>query len=205
MSDNKQALARYNKLFNNQKYQEVAQRLATDLRVERDSVRVADAMNCLTDTALFLCGHSHYADAWVKLATFCGQNAVSIATIDLIYSYLLIFQQASATDADDFVLTAKALLNAYKSVDSLRAAVSCANGVHGWRGRMAYDLLAASDYLMQAAVQLLINGNLSYIREKLQHGVKRITGALHEGMRHSDRPEMFDFSYKDFPNHQDRR
>jgi hypothetical protein len=69
---------------------------------------------------------------------------------------------------------------------------------------MAYDLLAASDYLVQAAVQLLIHGNLSYIREKLQHGTRRITGALHEGIRHSKRPNLFDFSNTHFPTEQDR-
>ena len=34
----------------------------------------------------------------------------------------------------------------------------------------AYDLLAASDFLVQAAVQLLMHGNLTYILEKLQLG-----------------------------------
>ncbi|QPC81699.1 hypothetical protein G4Y79_18690 [Phototrophicus methaneseepsis] len=77
-------------------------------------------------------------------------------------------------------------------MDVLHASVSCANGVHGWRGRMAYDLLAASDYLTQTAVQLLIHGNLSYIREKLHLGLRRIVGALHEGIRHSECPELFD-------------
>ena len=68
----------------------------------------------------------------------------SVATIDRIYTYLLTYQQPGDNTADDFQLTAK-------------AAVSCTNGVHGWRGRMAYQLFAASDYLVQAAVQLLIN------------------------------------------------
>lgn len=75
-------------------------------------------------------------------------------------------------------MTTKALLKAYETMDTLKAAVSCANGIHGWRGRMAYDLLAASDYLVQAAVQLLMHGDLSYVREKLQSGLQRITGAL---------------------------
>lgn len=200
-TDNCQALDRYNKLFNNQKYHAVAERLAADLRQDRESIRVSDAMNCLTDTALSLCKHSHYTDAWIKLATFCGQNAVSIPTIDLIHHYLLIYQQVSDTRADDFELTAKALLKANEGLDALRASVSCANGVHGWRGRMAYDLLAASDYLTQTAVQLLVHGNLSYIREKLQLGLKRIVGALHEGIRHSKRPEQFDCHDIEFPTH----
>jgi hypothetical protein len=136
--------------------------------------------------------HPHYELAWLKLATFCGQNAITIPTIDAIYTYLLLFQQVKDTRADDFEGTAKALLKAYETTDTLRAAVSCANGVHGWRGRMAYELLAAADYLTQAAIQLLMHGNLSYIREKLQSGLSRITGALHEGARHSERPELFD-------------
>lgn len=199
------ALKRYNSLFDNQQYSAIAERIAVDLRVPRDTVRVSDCMNAITDTALSLCQHSHYTDAWLRLATFCGQNAISIPTIDAIYNYLLIYQQMGDTRAEDFELTAKALLKSYEAMDMLKAAVSCANGVHGWRGRMAYDLLAASDYLVQAAVQLLIDGNLSYIREKIQSGLQRITGALYEGIRHSERPELFDFSTTRFPTTGDRR
>lgn len=198
------ALKRYNSLFDNRQYSGIAERIAADLRVPRDSVRAADCMNLVTDCALSLVNHPHYADAWIRLATFCGQNAISIPTIDAIYTYLLIYQQPSDNRAEDFALTAKALLKSYEALDSLKAAVSCANGVHGWRGRMAYDLLAASDFLVQAAVQLLIHGNLSYIREKLQHGIRRITGALHEGTRHSERPHLFDFSTTCFPARGDR-
>jgi hypothetical protein len=199
------ALNRYNRLFDNQRYTAIADRLAANLRTQRESVRVSDALNLITDTALMLVGHSHYADAWLRLATFCGQNGVSIATIDLIYRYLLIYQPPKDTCVEDFMFTAKALLKAYAASDTLKAVVSCANGVHGWRGRMAYDLLAASDYLVQAAIHLLIDGNLSYIREKLQHGLRRITGALYEGVRHSERPGLFDFSSIHFPTKQDRR
>lgn len=193
------ALKRYNRLFDNQQYSAIAERIAVDLRVPCDSVRVSDVMNEITNTALSLCNHNHYTDAWLKSATFCGQNAISIPTIDAIYNYLLIYQQMGDTRAEDFELTAKALLKSYEAMDTLKAAVSCANGVHGWRGRMAYDLLAASDYLVQAAIQLLIHGNLSYIREKLQSGLQRITGALHEGTGHSERPELFDLSTTRFP------
>lgn len=202
--DNTQALARYNSLFNNQQYQAIAGQLAIDLRLERDSMRVSDMMNEVTNVALSLVGHSHYADAWIKLATVCGQNSVSIVTVDMIYNYLLIYQQVTDTRAEDFQMTAKCLLKAYEATDALRSAVSCANAVHGWRGRMAYDLLATSDYLTQAAIQLLSDGNQSYIREKLQHGIRRITGALHEGIRHSKRPKLFDFSDTNFPADQDR-
>lgn len=197
--DNTQVLALYNSLFNNQQYQAIADQLAIDLRLQRDSMRVSDMMNEVTNVALSLVGHSHYTDAWIKLATLCGQNGISIVAIDLIYNYLLIYQQPADLRVGDFQMTAKCLLKAYESADTLRAAVSCANGVHGWRGRMAYDLLAASDYLIQAAIQLLSDGNLSYVREKLQNGIRRIIGALHEGLRHSKRPNLFNFSDTHFP------
>ena len=200
-----QALNRYNRLFNNGQYTAIAAMLAADLRTSRDSERTADAVNLVTDAALMLCAHPHYELAWLKLATFCGQNAVTIPTIDAIYTYLLIFQQVKDTRADDFEGTAKALLKSYETTDTLRAAVSCANGVHGWRGRMAYDLLATADYLTQAAVQLLMHGNLSYIREKLQSGLRRLTGALYEGIRESDTPAMFNFKTTYFPDEHDPR
>ncbi|MBZ0295321.1 MAG: hypothetical protein K8L99_22370 [Anaerolineae bacterium] len=200
-----QALNRYNSLFDNGQYTAIAMMFATDLRSDRESSRVADAMNRVTDTALALCQHPHYELAWLKLATFCGQNAVTIPTIDAIYTYLLIFQQVKDTRADDFEGTSKALLKSYESLDTLRAGVSCANGVHGWRGRMAYELLAAADYLTQAAVQLLMHGNLTYIREKLQSGLRRLTGALYEGIRESDTPAMFNFKATYFPDEHDRR
>jgi hypothetical protein len=200
-----QALNRYNRLFDNGHYTAIAVLFAADLRSDRESNRVADAMNLVTDTALSLCQHPHYELAWLKLATFCGQNTVTIPTIDAIYTYLLLFQQVKDTRADDFEGTAKALLKSYETADTLRAAVSCANGVHGWRGRMAYELLAAADYLTQAAVQLLMHGNLSYIREKLQSGLRRLTGALYEGIRESDIPAMFNFKATYFPDERDRR
>jgi hypothetical protein len=205
LHDNTQALARYNNLFNNQQYQAIAGQLAIDLRMERDSMRVSDMMNEVTNVALSLVGHSHYADAWIKLATVCGQNGIGIVAIDMIYNYLLIYQQPADMRVDDFQMTTKCLLKAYEVADTLRAAVSCANAVHGWRGRMAYDLLAASDYLVQAAIQLLSDGNLSYIREKLHLGLRRIVGALHEGIRHSERPELFDCHDIEFPTHQARK
>ncbi len=199
------ALKRYNSLFDNQQYSAIADCIAVDLRAPRDSVRVSDVMNEATNVALSLNGHSHYADAWLKLATLCGQNAVSIPTIDAIYTYLLIYQQPGDNRAEEFDLTAKAMLKSYEGMDALKAAVSCANGIHGWRGRMAYDLLVASDYLVQAAVQLLIHGNLSYLCEKLQSGLRRISGALYEGVRHSERPELFNLSTTYFPTTHDRR
>jgi hypothetical protein len=199
------ALNRYNRLFDNGQYTAIAPMLAVDLHTDRENSRVTDTMNMITDVALSLSGHPHYETAWLKLATFCGQNAVSIPTIDAIYAYLLIFQQVKDTRADDFEGTAKALLKSYECREALRTGISFANGVHSWRGRMAYDLLTATDYLVQAAVQLLIHGNPSYIREKLQSGLRRLTGALYEGIRGSNTPAMFDFKATCFPDEHDRR
>ena len=81
-----QALNRYNRLFDNGQYTAIAVMLAADLHADRDSSRVADAMNLITDLALSLNGHPHYDAAWLKLAAFCGQNAVTIPTIDAIYT-----------------------------------------------------------------------------------------------------------------------
>lgn len=198
-----QALNRYNRLFDNEKYTAIAAMLANDLGADRESSQVSDAMNLITDIALSLSGHPHYEMIWLKLATFCGQNSVTIPTIDAIYSYMLLFQQVKDTRADDFDGTAKALLKVYETTTTLRAAVSFANGVHGWRGRMAYELLAAADYFTQAAIQLLLHGNLSYIREKLQAGLGRITGALYEGVRYSQTPSIFDFKGAYFPDQAD--
>jgi hypothetical protein len=198
-----QALNRYNRLFDNEKYMGIAAMLAADLHAGRDSLQVVDALNLITDTALSLCQYPHYEQAWLKLATFCGQNAITIATIDAIYTYLLIYQQTADTRSDDFEATAKALLKAYESNDTLRTAISCANGVHGWRGRMAYELLAVSDYMIQAAIQLLVHGNLSYIREKLQSGLSHLTSALYEGVQHSDAPHLFNFKATVFPEKHD--
>lgn len=199
------ALNRYNRLFNNAHYTGIVERFAADLQGDRESVRLADAMNLVTDTALSLCQHPHYELAWLKLAIFCGQNTVTIPTIDAIYTYLLLFQQVKDTRVDDFEGTAKALLKAYETADTLRAAVSCANGVHGWRGRTAYELLTAADYLTQAAIQLLMHGNLHYTREKLQSGLRRLTSALYEGIRESGTPAIFNFKNTNFPDEEDHR
>lgn len=203
--ESQHALARYNSLYDNQHYTALAERLAVDLHASRDSVRTSDAMNLITSCALSLVNHPHYTTSWLDLAIFCGQHGVSIATIDAIYAYLLRYQAPDDRRTDDFELTAKALQQALAARPNLQAAISCASGVHDWRGRMAYDLLAAADLLAQAAVQVLMRGSAAYIREKLQAGLQRITGALHEGIRHSEHPEMFDFSETVFPASQDRR
>ena len=156
-------------------------------------------MCSVTDFALSLCNHSDYSDAWLKLAIICGQNALPIATIDMMVTYFQIFQQVGDTHVDDFQLTAKALLKTYQSDDMMKAAIAFTNGIHGWQGRMAYHLLCASDFFQQAAIHLLMHGNLSYIREKLGHGIRQLGYALNEGISHSKRPEQFDFSSSDFP------
>jgi len=56
-----------------------------------------------------------------------------------------------------------------------------------------------------AAVQLLMHGNEAYIREKLYHGLQRLTGALHEAVRYSPRLDRFDFSETVFPSDPDRQ
>ena len=173
-----QALARYNQLFDNQQYQSIAHSLADDLNLDRESLQVSDAMNEVTNVALALCGHTHYADAWLKLAAFCGYHPVSDDTLRKLHTYLLMFQQSGDTHADDFELTAKALQRVHVGQQQIGEAVAHANGIHGWRGRMAYHLLTASDFLTQAATQLLIAGDASYIREKLQRGIQHIVWAF---------------------------
>jgi hypothetical protein len=76
--------------------------------------------------------------------------------------------------------------------------------IHNWQGRAAYELLAAAEYLTQAALHLLLHGNLAYIREKLLFALRRLTGAFHEGLRHSERPSLFDFATSRFPAEQQR-
>ena len=194
------ALQHYNTNFNNKAYQAIASHLAQDLRAERESLRVSDAMNLLSDTAFQVCGHPHYTDASLKLAIFCGQNNVSIVTIDLMADYLRRFQIKPDNVIEDFEATAKALLRGYASFDSLHSAATAANGIHTWQGRVAYDLMVAAEYLTQAAIHLLVHGNLSYIREKLQSSFWHLKGALHEGLRHADKPRFFDFHTVDFPD-----
>lgn len=197
------ALERYNLLFDGVQYNAIAALVAADLRAERDSLRVSDVLNLVIDACLGLCGSPTHADAPRLLAVFCGQNDVSIATIDTVHRYLLTFEQPPDTYADDFECTAKALLKGYAARDGLSAAADCANGIHSWHGRMAYELLIAADYLAQAAVQLLQHGSASYIREKIQYGLRRITGALYECVRHSDTPATFNFKGTYFPDEHD--
>jgi hypothetical protein len=115
---------------------------------------------------------------WIKLAGCCAQKRLPTPTIDQIYDYVLIYRQAGDTRAEDFQATAKAVLTGLQARDPLGAAVTHANGVHGWRGRTAYHLLAAADDLVQAAAQLLMDGNLSYIGEKLGRVFNHLPAAV---------------------------
>ena len=199
IQDNRHAFSRYHALYNNEQYQTLAHQIANDLKTNRDSIQVSNIMNSVTNFALSLCKHSDYADAWLKLAVICGQNALSFSTIDMMVNYLQVFQQVDDTRLDDFHLTAKALLKSYQANDPTKAAIACANGIHSWQGRMAYHLLCASDFFQQSAIHLLIHGNLSYIREKLAYGIRQLSYALREGISHSEHPQYFDFSSDDFP------
>jgi predicted lipase len=69
---------------------------------------------------------------------------------------------------------------------------------------MAYDLLAAVELFTGAANALLAHDEPVYVREKLQTALHRITGALYEGIRHSDQPALFDFRGTYFPSERDR-
>ena len=118
-------LDRYNSLFNNQQYRTIGDHLAADLNVQRNVQIVSDALNMVTNAALGLCGHPSYTDSWLKLAAFCGTNTVTPPTIDLIHTYLLMFQQAYDNRADDFMLTANALLKTNAALDLLKEGVVC--------------------------------------------------------------------------------
>jgi hypothetical protein len=70
---------------------------------------------------------------------------------------------------------------------------------------MAYALFVAADYLMQTAIQQLADGDETYIREKLYHGLRHITGALDEGVRRSEQPALYNFKSISFPDEKDGR
>lgn len=195
------AISSYHLSYRNDLYQNLGQQIATDLRVDRESPRVSMILNLVTDSALMLCGHPHYTDAWSQLATACAHNGISIATIDTMHDYLVIFQpQHQDVRPGDFQATAKALLKGYESNDDLRAATACASEVHTWQARTAYELLAAAEYLTTAAINLLTQGDVNYVTEKLKKGIERIASAAREGLHGSERPRLFDFSSIRFPS-----
>ena len=199
---NAAAMQRYHDRFDNDQYNAIGEFLASNLNADRDDQRVVDGMIAVQNTAFELCGHPDFNGAWHKLAVFCGQNSISFHTVDAIRDFLRRFSPDDAR-IDDFEATAKGILRAYSGLDDLKTATAHANGVHGWRGRMAYELLAAVEYLTLTAIQLLAHGDETYIREKLSNGLHRITGALYEGVRHSQQPSLYNFRSTYFPDERD--
>lgn len=119
---------------------------------------------------------------------------MSDETLNTILAYLWRFEPEGRSIAADFEGTAKALLITYQSIEKLSMATAHANGVHSWQGHTSYHLLAAAEYLLRAAELLLEHhDDGSYIREKLKHGLNRITSALYEGVRSSNKPALFNF------------
>lgn len=199
---NAAAWQRYHDCFDNDQYSAISEFLASNLNADRDDQRVVDRMIDVQNTAFELCGHPDFNGAWHKLAAFCGQNSLSFHTVDAIRDFLRRFSRDDAR-IDDFEATSKGILRAYSGLDDLKTATAHANGVHGWRGRMAYGLLAAVEYFTLTAVQLLAHGDETYIREKLRNGLNHITGALYEGVRHSQQRSLYNFKSTYFPDEGD--
>jgi len=204
---NTTAMQRYHDRFDNDQYNAVGEFLASNLNADRDDQRVVDGMIAVQNAAFELCGHPNFNGAWHKLAVFCGQHSISFHTVDAMRDFLRRFisndEAAKHFLIDDFEAIAKGMLRAYSGLDDLKTATAHANGVHGWRGRMAYELLAAVEYLTLTAVQLLAHGDETYIREKLRNGLHRITSALYEGVRHSQQPALYNFRSTYFPDEDD--
>jgi len=200
---NTPAMQRYHDLFDSVQYNTIGEFLASNLNADRDDQRVVDGMIAVQNAAFELCGNTDFSGACHKLSVLCGQSSLSFHTVDAMRDFLRLFV-SDDTRIDDFEATAKGMLRAYSGLDDLKTATSHANGVHGWRGRMAYELLAAVDYLTQTAIQLLAHGDETYTREKLHKGLSRITGALYEGIRHSEKPTLYNFKSTYFPSERDR-
>lgn len=199
---NATAMQRYHDVFDSTQYNTIAELLASNLNTKRADQRVVDGMIAVQNAAFELCGHPDFKAAWHTLAVFCGQHSISVYTVDAMRDFLRRFAPDDVC-IDDFEATAKGILRAYSGLDDLKTATAHANGVHGWRGRMAYELLAAVEYLTLTAVQLLAHGDESYICEKLRNGLHRITGALYEGVRHSQQPSLYNFRSTYFPDEGD--
>ncbi len=199
---NAAAIQQYHNRFDNDQYNAIGEFLASNLYTERDDQRVVDGMVVVQNAAFELCGHPNLDGTWHKLAVFCAQHSVSFHTVDAMRDFLRRFSQDD-TRIDDFEATAKGMLRAYSGLDDLETATAHANGVHGWRGRMAHELLAAAEYLIHTAITLLAHGDETYTREKLRNGLHRITGALYEGVRHSEQPSLYNFRSTYFPDEGD--
>lgn len=197
------AMQRYHDRFDAAQYNAIGEFLASNLNADRDDSRVVDILIALQNAAFGLCDHPDYATAWHSLAVQCGQNFLSFHTVDAMRDFLRRFAPDDSC-IDDFEATAKGMLRAYSGLDDLKTATAHANGVHSWQGRMAYELLAAVDYLTTTAIQMLAHRDESYAREKLHNGLNRITGALYEGVRHSEKPTLYNFKSTYFPDERDR-
>ena len=214
MNDNtaKQTLGRYHAAYDNTTYTDLRRRVICDivgpdakLELHVSDTIVVDIMNALIDTCLECCGSSQHTGAHILLARLAAWSKISDETIDAVHRYLLTFQQTAINAANDFVAIAKALTRAHAGHQAIGEASAYANGVHSWQGRTAYHLLVAAEYMAKSAELLLDQyDNDAYLREKLQYGLNRITNALYEGIRHSHKPEMFDFTGTYFPTEDDR-
>ena len=206
------ALAAYHAAYNNEGYTAIRTAIIVDIFGSQadparhaDHSTVIDLMNALIDTCLLRCGYPAEDPAHITLARMTVDARLSQNTIVLMSDYLHRFADSGITPADDFHAVAVALRQGNAAQRPLLEAVAHANAVHSWQGRAAYHLLAAADYLVQAALQLLVQGHPAYIGEKLGYGVRRLTNALEEGLRHSERPEPFDYSATDFPGTHDSK
>lgn len=198
------ALRRYHEMFYPKQYNAITEQLASNLYAERDDSRVTDGMIALQDACLELCGHPDHDGACHRLAVYCGLHTLSFNTVDSMREYLRRFGGTDDVRINDFDCTARAMLRAYSGLDDLKTATTYANGVHSWQGRAACALLHAVEYLTLAAVHLLQHGEDGYIREKLKGCMQRITGALYEGVRHSNQPSQYIFCGTYFPDTEDR-
>lgn len=200
MSDNTlhTAHTRYHEKFVNAIYRALIDQIAAELHAEREGEEVAEAANLVIDTALQISGSQAHAGAHIRLAIYCASHAITAATIRAIAEYLYRFEPPWETTAIDFEATAKALLAAHAARYPLRDAVALTSDIHSWQGRMAHELLAASDYLLLAATHSLAQGDPAYIHEKLSFALNRVTLALYEGILNTDAP-LFDLSTHRFP------
>lgn len=201
---NAAAMQRYHERFDSTLYNTMGEYIASNLNTERDDESVVSLLVAAQNGALELCGHPDLVGMLHALVVQCGRSFLSVHTVDAIWRFLRAFNEDDMR-LDDFEATAKAMLRAYSALDDLKTATAHANGVHSWQGRMAYDLFAAVELLTHSAITLLAHDNETYTHEKLHAGLNRITGALYEGIRHSEQPRLFNFNSVYFPNERDRR
>lgn len=156
-------------------------------------------MSALESACLEVCGHPDQVGACQRLAQWCGLNVSSIQTIEAMTGYLRRFVVEETAQVYDFRNAAGALVRAQIGLRELREAASYANGVTGWRGRMAYALLHAAECVVMAAIHLLLRGEDRAVREALRLGMSAVIGALYEGITHADSPSRYDLSSMRMP------